>query len=160
MYDPFVFIWMKPSYRAFLLYLFCCFDLYWRPKSKLQEELIHIHVQSQIFMKNAEMPSPRGSHFIVLDIMLRSSMKELDELDEYVEGNKMIHYENTLNAGRVFVQCSWVSWHCGLHGTVVDSRVWDFSRWNIQEQLPCCLVVFYWYPRNRGSRIGNNTLII
>ena len=36
-------------------------------------------------------------------------MKELDELDEYVEGNKMSHYENTLNAVRVFVQCSWVS---------------------------------------------------
>ena len=60
------------------------------------------------FLKNAEMPSP-SPHFISLDIMLRSSMKELDELDEYVEGNKRIHYENTLNAVRVFVQCSWVS---------------------------------------------------
>ena len=91
MYDQFV-LWMKPFYRAFLLYLFCCFDLYWRPKSKLQEELIHIHVQSQIFMKNAEMPSPKGLHFIVLDITLRSSMKELDELDEYVEALKEIKW--------------------------------------------------------------------
>ena len=41
-------------------------------------------------MKNAEMPSPRGLHFISLDIMLRSSMKELDELDEYAEALKEI----------------------------------------------------------------------
>ena len=38
------------------------------------------------------MPSPKGLHFISLDITLRSSMKELDELDEYAEALKEIKW--------------------------------------------------------------------
>ena len=32
--------------------------------SKLQEELIHFHVESQVVMKNAKMPPPIGSELI------------------------------------------------------------------------------------------------
>lgn len=65
--------------------------------------------------------------------MKKCKWKERNILIDFIEIHPRVLYsKNSPQTNQVFVRCCCVSCHCGHQSAVVDSRVWHFSRGDLQ----------------------------